>query len=201
MKKGFIKGAWGSAFKKVAIATFALAVLFIFNVTAVYADDAQEQDRGRIRTEREERILLRRSIRESLELEQGRGRRAVCEERILLLRGIREGLELEHGQGRRRIVCEDCIMLLRGIREGLELEQGQGRRSIVCEDRIMLRRSIREGLEFEHGQGRRTEREERILLPRGIRESRTELDFERSGTRWRTERESRNTRNGLRNAS
>ena len=46
-----------------------------------------------------------------------------------------------------------------------------------------------------------TEREERILLPSGIRERMDELEFERSGTRGRTERESRGIRIGLRNAS
>ena len=98
MKKGNIKGTWGSTFKKVAIATFALAVLFMFNVTAVYADDigaaAQEQVRGRIRTEREERTLLPNSIRENRnEREQdnrGRRNRTEREERIFLPSGIRE---------------------------------------------------------------------------------------------------------------
>ena len=67
MKKGFIKEVWGSIFKRVAIATFALVALFMFNVTAVYANDVGaavgEQDRGRIRTERGKRILLPRGIR------------------------------------------------------------------------------------------------------------------------------------------
>ena len=104
MKKGFIKGAWGSTFKRVAIATFALAALFMFNVTAVYANDVgtavQEQNRGRIRTEREERILLPNGIRENrIELEQGRRSNRTNterEERIFIPIGIRESrIELD----------------------------------------------------------------------------------------------------------
>ena len=98
MKKSFNIGAWSGVFKKIAIATFALAVLFTLNTTAVYARDvgtaAGEQDRGRIRTECEERILLPRGIRKSrIELEILRSsnrNRTEREERILLPRGIRE---------------------------------------------------------------------------------------------------------------
>ena len=161
MKKGFIKGTWRSIFKKVAIATFAFAALFMLNTTAVYASETntatQEQTRsgGRVSTEREERVLLPRGIHESrTELEQdrnGRRTRTEREERILLPSGIRES------------------------RTELEI--------------------------LRSGNRNRTEREERILLPSGIRERMAELEFERSGTRGRTERESRSIRNGLLNAS
>ena len=131
MKKSFNTGAWSGVFKKIAIATFAFAVLFMLNATAVYASEtntaAQEQIRsgGRVSTEREEHILLPSGIRES---------------------------------------------------------------------RIELKI-------LRFGNRNRTEREERILLPSGIRERMDELEFERSGTRGRTELESRGIRNGLRNAS
>ena len=68
MKKSFNPGAWSGAFKKIAIATFAFAVLFTLNTTAVYARDVGtapgEQGQGRRSTEREARILLPRGIRE-----------------------------------------------------------------------------------------------------------------------------------------
>jgi len=69
MKKNFNTGAWSSVFKKITIATFAFALLFMFNTTAVYASETntatQEQTRsgGRVSTEREERILLPSGIR------------------------------------------------------------------------------------------------------------------------------------------
>ena len=90
----------------------------MFNATAVYANDVQE--RGRIRTEREERIFIPNGIRESrIELETlrfGNRNRTERGERILLPSGILEGLELERGQGRRSIERDGRILLPRGVR-------------------------------------------------------------------------------------
>ena len=69
MKRSFNTGAWSGVFKKIAIATFAFAVLFMLHTMAVYVSEnntaAQEQIRsgGRVSTEREERILLPSGIR------------------------------------------------------------------------------------------------------------------------------------------
>ena len=160
MKKGFTKGAWGSAFKKVAIATFALAALFMWGVTAVYANDvgaaAGEQDRGRIRTEREERILLLNGICENrIEFEQGRRSNRTNterEERILLPSGIRES------------------------RTELEILRSGNRNRTEREERILLPSGIREN---------RGVRDESLC----IRERMTELEFERSGNRTRSDRD------------
>ena len=82
MKRAFSKEVWGRAIKRIAIATFALAALFMFNVTAVYANEvevaAQEQGRlGRpINTEREERVRLFnfRGVRDELGFERSGSR-------------------------------------------------------------------------------------------------------------------------------
>ena len=122
MKKGLNKGTLGSIFKKVAIATFALAALFMLGTSAVYASDVQEQERGRIRTERDERVLLPSGIhdnRAEFEQERSGGRiRTEREERILLPSGIREsGAEQDLRAGRIRTERGERIFLPSGIRE------------------------------------------------------------------------------------
>jgi len=146
MKKGFMK--------KVAIATFALAALFMFNVTAVYANEAtQEQGRrgGRVNSEHELRNEAWR-IRESLEElgfeRSGNRERTEREERVGLFnfREAREELGLERSGNRERTEREERIGLpnLRERLDELDFERSNTRTRTERESRSIRVRSTTE---------------------------------------------------------
>jgi hypothetical protein len=116
MKKGFLK--------KVAVVAFALSALFMFNVTAVYASEAtQEQGRRGGRATSEHELRNDWNIRESLEklgLERtGNRERTEREGRIFLpnFREILDELDFERSNTRTRTERELRIFRFRSTAE------------------------------------------------------------------------------------